>query len=203
MDQARLVARQIGQRLRAARSSCKLTLQELGKDTHLSAAYLSRVERGEAATSIANLILIATRLDIPLRDLFEDSNEAYVPKHFAISRRAQRESSRQLTANGYDYHWLSGDLNEPQLSAFLLEFPVTSKTDVKLLAHEGEEILYMLEGRIEFQIGSERLVLEEGDCVHLVGDKPHMGRNIGRKPARMLMVVTPSNVVHHDSKMAP
>jgi len=200
MDQARLVARQIGLRLRAMRSTRKLTLQQLGKDTGLSAAYLSRVERGEAATSIANLIVITTRLDTQLRDLFEDSNEAYVPKHYTISRRAQREASRQMVASGYDYHWLSGDLTDPKLSAFVLEFPVTSDTEVNLLAHEGEEILYILEGRIEFQIGSDRFVLEQGDCVHLVGDKPHMGRNVGRKPARMLMVVTPSNVVDHGTE---
>lgn len=197
MDQARLVARQLGVRIRAARQLRKLTLQQLGADTALSAAYLSRIERGETATSIANLIVIATRLDVPLRDLFEDTNEAYVPKYYTVSRKAEREATSQMAANGYDYHWLSGALTEPRLSAFFLEFPVTSDADINLLSHEGEEVLYMLEGRIEFQIGSDKIVLEAGDCMHLVGEKPHMGRNIGKKPARMLMVVTPSNVINH------
>lgn len=199
MDQARLVARQLGVRIRAARQLRKLTLQQLGADTALSAAYLSRIERGETATSIANLIVIATRLDVPLRDLFEDTNEAYVPKYYTVSRKAEREATSQMAANGYDYHWLSGALTEPRLSAFFLEFPVTSDVDINLLSHEGEEVLYMLEGRIEFQIGSDKIVLEAGDCMHLVGEKPHMGRNIGKKPARMLMVVTPSNVINHGS----
>lgn len=199
MDQARLVARQLGVRIRAARQLRKLTLQQLGADTALSAAYLSRIERGETATSIANLIVIATRLDVPLRDLFEDTNEAYVPKYYTVSRKAEREATSQMAANGYDYHWLSGALTEPRLSAFFLEFPVTSDADINLLSHEGEEVLYMLEGRIEFQIGSDKIVLEAGDCMHLVGEKPHMGRNIGKKPARMLMVVTPSNVINHGS----
>jgi len=197
LDQARFVARQLGLRIRAARQLRKLTLQQLGTDTELSAAYLSRIERGETATSIANLIVIATRLDVPLRDLFEDTNEAYVPKYYTVSRKAEREAAGQMAGNGYDYHWLSGALTEPKLSAFFLEFPVTADTDVKLLSHEGEEVLYVLAGRIEFQIGSDRLVLDEGDCVHLIGAKPHMGRNIGKKPARMLMVVTPSNVIDH------
>jgi transcriptional regulator with XRE-family HTH domain len=199
LDQARLVARQLGMRIRAARQLRKLTLQQLGADTALSAAYLSRIERGETATSIANLIVIATRLDVPLRDLFEDTNEAYVPKYYTVSRKAEREATSQIAANGYDYHWLSGALTEPRLSAFFLEFPVTSDADINLLSHEGEEVLYMLEGRIEFQIGSDKIVLEAGDCMHLVGEKPHMGRNIGKKPARMLMVVTPSNVINHGS----
>ncbi|WP_084251863.1 XRE family transcriptional regulator [Bradyrhizobium sp. AT1] len=195
MDQARFVARQLGLRIRAARQLRKLTLQQLGADTNLSAAYLSRIERGETATSIANLISIATRLNVPLRDLFEDTNEAYVPKHYSVSRKKDRTDSEQMSANGYDYHWLSGDLTEPRLNAFLLEFPVVSEIDVKLLSHEGEEVLYILEGRIEFQIGADRLTLDAGDCVHLLGDKPHMGRNVGNKPAKMLMVVTPSGAV--------
>jgi quercetin dioxygenase-like cupin family protein len=174
-------------------------MQALGNATGLSAAYLSRVERGEAATSIANLILIATRLNIQLRDLFEDSNNASLPKHYTISRRRQRETSPPLVAHGYDYHWLSGDLSKPKLSAFVLEFPVASDVDIKLLTHEGEEILYVLEGKIEFQIGEERFILDPGDCVHLFGDKPHMGRNAGLGPARLLMVVTPSDVVEHRS----
>jgi quercetin dioxygenase-like cupin family protein len=165
----------------------------------LSAAYLSRIERGETATSIANLIAIATRLDIALRDLFEDNNEAYRPKYYSVTRAADRKAGGQVAAAGYDYHWLSGALTEPKLSAFFLEFPVSKDTEIKLLSHEGEEVLYILAGQIEFQIGEDRLTLNEGDCVHLLGVKPHMGRNIGKKPARMLMVVTPSDVVDHAS----
>ena len=200
MDQAHQIARQLGARIRKARSAQKLTLQALGDDTGLSAAYLSRVERGEAAMSIANVIAIATRLNIPLRDLFEDSSDAHLPKSYTISRRRQRDTSPPLTANGYDYHWLSGDLLQPKLSGFVLDFPVTSDLDIKLLSHEGEEILYVLEGRIEFQIGEERFVLDQGDSVHLFGDRPHMGRNAGVGPARLLMVVTPSDVVEHTSQ---
>ncbi len=200
MDQARLIARQLGARIRKARTDRKLTLQALGNDTGLSAAYLSRVERGEAAMSIANVILIATRLNMPLRDLFEDFGDVQAPKYYTISRRRQRETSPPHSANGYDYHWLSGDLADPKLSAFVLDFPVTSDLDIKLLSHEGEEILYVLEGRIEFQIGEERFVLDQGDCVHLFGDRPHMGRNAGLGPARLLMVATPPDVIEHHSE---
>ena len=197
MDPASLVARQLGLRIRAARQLRKLTLQQLGKDTGLSAAYLSRVERGETATSIANLIAITTRLDVPLRDLFEDNNDAYRPRYYTVARAADRATAGQMAAAGYDYHWLSGALTEPKLSAFLLEFPVSTDSEIKLLSHEGEEVLYILAGKIEFQIDEDRITLNEGDCLHLLGSKPHMGRNIGKKPARMLMVVTPSDVIDH------
>ncbi|MGU3496215.1 helix-turn-helix domain-containing protein [Xanthobacteraceae bacterium A53D] len=197
MDQVRFVARQIGQRIRAARSARKMTLKELGEKSDLSAAFLSRIERGEAATSIANLIAIATCVDIPLRDLFEDTSNSAAAKGYTLFRKAERLSGQLLEANGYQYHGLSATFPDPSLSTFVLEFPVTSDTSVNLLSHEGEEVLYILEGRIEFQIGQDSFVLEAGDCVHLKGERPHMGRNVGTGLARMLMVVTPSHVVDH------
>jgi transcriptional regulator with XRE-family HTH domain len=197
MDQGRIVARQIGQRIRTARTERRLTLNDLGKEIGLSAAFLSRIERGEAATSISNLIAITGCLNLSFRDLFDDVPSLPGPKGYTVSRRSVRETEPPVKASGYEYHWLAGRLPDPNLNAFLLSFPVSSNTDVKLLTHSGEEILYVLEGRIEFQIGEDSLVLEAGDSVHLMGSKPHMGRNVGANTARMLMVVTPFNIEPH------
>lgn len=202
MNQAQFVARQIGMRIRAARRDRKMTLEELGKETNLSAAFLSRMERGEATASIANLLTVAACFNLPLRELFEDVSAAQAAKRYSISRRVQRRVTEPMTANGYSFHRLSDELADPKISAFLLEFPQGSSEDVVLLSHEGEEILYLLEGRVEFQIGGDRFVLEEGDSVHFDCQLPHMGRNIGATPARMLMVVTPSHDDDHPMSAA-
>ncbi len=194
MSQAKAVAKQIGAHIRAARRERGLTLQQLGALTNLSAAFLSRIERGEAGASIANLIAVAGCFDMPLRDLFEPGGSSQPARQYSISRRAERKAEPPVKAKGYAYHHLSDQLPEPEISAFLLEFPVGGERDVVLLSHPGEEILYLLEGRIEFQIDSERFTLEAGDSVHFNCELPHMGRNIGRLPARMLMAVTPAHV---------
>ncbi len=192
MTQAQTVARQIGIRIRAARREHGLTLMQLGAATGLSAAFLSRIERGEAGASIANLIAVSTTLGLSLRDLFGEGGDAAGPTQpYAISRRAERRGNLPVQAKGYTYHHLSDELAEPRISAFLLEFPVGTQQDVVLQSHDGEEILFLLEGRIEFQIGADRFTLEAGDSVHFQAEQPHMGRNIGRVPARMLMTVTP------------
>jgi mannose-6-phosphate isomerase-like protein (cupin superfamily) len=108
-----------------------------------------------------------------------------------LTRAADRRKKAPLVANGYTYNLSSGDLPEQQMSAFELTFPPGGKVPPKLVKHEGEEVLYLLEGTIEFVIGDESFVMNPGDCVHFDCEKPHMGRNIGKKPARLLMVVTP------------
>jgi transcriptional regulator with XRE-family HTH domain len=198
MDEADQIAHRIGKRIRTARHLKDMTLGTLTGATGLSTAFLSRLERGEASTSIANLIRIAGAIGIPLQDLFGSDGPAPEPPRYVLVKRQVRQSSPMLSAAGYTYERLGGDLSGQRLDAFELEFPVGGKKKMLLVAHEGEEVLFLLSGRIEFQIGSDRIVMEEGDCLHFNSEQPHMGRNIGNKAARMLMVVSPSRSVGNE-----
>ncbi|MCD0503213.1 helix-turn-helix domain-containing protein [Bordetella petrii] len=190
-ERIEFVARQLGARIRKARQAHRITLEGLSQETGLSAGFLSRLERGEASASISNLIAIATHLDIPLRDFFEEP-EAASPD-YVLYRANERAGTPALAAHGYTYRLSSGDLPDQQMSAFELSFPPDGKMKPKLLTHEGEEVLYLLEGTIEFQIADDAFVMKAGDCVHFNCSKPHMGRNVGKTPARLLMVVTPAH----------
>ena len=70
MDEADRIARRIGERIREARRRKGMVLAALSAPTGLSPAFLSRLERGEASTSIANLIRIAGVLGVELQDFF-------------------------------------------------------------------------------------------------------------------------------------
>src|SRR5579883_2601039 len=192
MDKAQAISRRIGEQIRKARQSKQLTLGSLAKSTGLSTPFLSRLERGEASASIANLIQIADALDIALHDLFGSGRPDPQLPSYTLVKRHVRQSSPMLSAAGYTYEKLGDDLAGQRLEAFELEFPVGAPKEILLVAHEGEEVLFLLSGKIEFQIGSDRFVMEEGDCAHFDCEQPHMGRNIGTEPARMLMVVATS-----------
>lgn len=183
------LARALGQQLRQARQRRGLTLGAIAARTDLSVAFLSRLERGEANASIANLIRLSTTLDVPLAQLFGEAQAAPPPTH-VMMRRARGSADWIASPNGYAWRRLGGDLRQPLLDAFELEFPPTRRREIALVAHEGEEFLSILSGRIDFQIGAERLVMETGDSVHFDASIPHMGRNAGDMPARMLMVHT-------------
>jgi len=190
-DQAKLIADHLGARIRRARRGLDMTLNELGKKTNLSPAFLSRIERAEATTSIGNLIVISNCLGITIPELFESQLDATPTTDFTLSRARQRVSSEPLRAGDYSFYRLCGGLTDPLLNAFELVFPVGSNRDFSLLTHEGQELFYILEGEMEFQIGSSVFRMESGDCVHLNSKRPHMGRNVGTIPVRALMMVTP------------
>jgi transcriptional regulator with XRE-family HTH domain len=196
-DKIKAVARQLGARVRAARRDRSITLEELSTTTDLSAGFLSRLERGEASASIANLIVIAGRLEIPLRDLFEAPETPPSPS-YVVTRAQERKQQSPMTAHGYSYQLTSGDLQDQQMSAFELVYPPGPVgLDLEVLTHKGEEVLYLLEGTIEFEIGTATLTLNAGDCVHFSCEQPHRGTNVGPTTAKLLMVVTPVDSVAH------
>lgn len=192
MDEADRIARRIGERIREARRRKGMILAALSAPTGLSSAFLSRLERGEASTSIANLIRIAGVLGVELQDFFGSDAASPKPPDYRLVRRQERASGPMLAAAGYSYERLGGDLGGQHLDAFELEFPVGAKKPILLVAHPGEEILFLLSGRLEFQVGADRFAMNAGDCLHFDSAQPHMGRNIGDQPARLLMVVSPS-----------
>jgi len=189
-DSTDAVVRQIGARIRAARQARGMTLDALAAATGLSTAFLSRLERGEAAASIGSFVRIGAAIDLPLAQIFA-APPAEPAKPYSLFRRGERGSPAPLAATGYSYVPLGGDFAQSlRLDAFELEFPAGAAEPMAPVAHHGEELLYLLSGRIEFTIGADSFVMQGGDCLHFDSSQPHMGRNIGDRPARLLMVVS-------------
>jgi transcriptional regulator with XRE-family HTH domain len=187
---AEAIVERVGARLRAARQARQLTLEALAEATGLSTAFLSRLERGEAAASIGSLIRIAGALDLALAEIFAEPSLAG-RKPYTLIRRGTRAAPAPLHASGYSFVPLGGDYaRDLALDAFELEFPVAAKEEMPLVAHAGEEFLYLLAGRIEFRIGEDRFAMQAGDSLHFDCSQPHMGRNLGTTPARLLMIVS-------------
>jgi quercetin dioxygenase-like cupin family protein len=65
------------------------------------------------------------------------------------------------------------------------EFTVPGRSE-----HDGQEFMYVLGGRIEWEIGGETLQLEPGDAVYLDSRIPHRARALDGE-ALALVVVTP------------
>jgi quercetin dioxygenase-like cupin family protein len=61
------------------------------------------------------------------------------------------------------------------------------------LMHSGQEFVYALEGSHEFYYDGQTIILNPGDAIYFDSNRPHMGRSLGQKPAKVLVVY--SNVL--------
>jgi quercetin dioxygenase-like cupin family protein len=59
------------------------------------------------------------------------------------------------------------------------------------LPHPGEEATLVLTGRMEIQVGSDRYLLEEGDCIYYYASVPHKIVNIGDGELIFVSAITP------------
>jgi transcriptional regulator with XRE-family HTH domain len=180
----RAVAGAVGARIKDARAGAGLTLKALSGATGLSQPFLSRLERGLVSASIANLLQIGRALGLSMAELLE--GEARPPAPGWIVHRG----GPPVAADGYSFRQLAPGLRGRRMDAFVLDFPPGQGMDL-VVAHEGEELLYVLEGRIRFRFGEEEALLGPGDAVQFDSSLPHTAQNAGPKPARLLMVTAP------------
>ena len=59
------------------------------------------------------------------------------------------------------------------------------------IEHEGEEVGYVVEGRLELTVDGESVVLEPGDSFFFESTRPHSYRNVGDTVARVVWVNSP------------
>lgn len=63
----------VGVRIRSVRKAQRMTIESLAEASGLTKSYLSKIERGRSAASVAALLRISEALNIPLSNLFETS----------------------------------------------------------------------------------------------------------------------------------
>src|SRR5471032_572511 len=98
MDKIARTTRDIGHRLRAARTGAGLTLADVAQRAGVSQGFLSKLERGQATASIANLIQLTDVLGLGLHELF--ATDGAPAKTRVAVHRAQHEAFAEVAATG-------------------------------------------------------------------------------------------------------
>lgn len=181
----------IGDKLRALRLKKKMGLVELGRHTGLSAAMLSKVERGKLFPTLPTLLRIALVFSVGLEYFFSDDQKRHV---VAIVRRAQRKRFPERP-DGRDISFYFESLDfaavERKLNAYYAEFQPLQPGKARLHHHTGVEFLSVLRGKLELHIGTEDQILESGDSIYFDSSLPHSYRRVSQKPCSAIVVTVP------------
>ena len=60
--------------------------------------------------------------------------------------------------------------------------------DFPLARHDGQEFVYVLEGKLELTLGEKKFALNKGDAAYFIGEIPHGGKSLSKKPAQTVNV---------------
>jgi len=178
----------IGEKLRALRLRKKMGLVELSRHTGLSAAMLSKVERGKLFPTLPTLLRIALVFSVGLEYFFSDDQKRRV---LAIVRRAERKRFPERP-DGRDISFYFESLDfaavERKLNAYYAEFQPLPPGKARPHHHPGVEFLSVMRGKLEMRIGTEEYVLDSGDSIYFDSSVPHSYRRISQKPCSAIVV---------------
>jgi transcriptional regulator with XRE-family HTH domain len=179
----------IGRKIKDLRVGRKLGLVELGRHTGLSAALLSKIERGKMYPTLPTLIRISLVFSVELDHFFARDHKA-----FAVVRKNDRmRFPERQGANAGSFYFQSLDYpaEERRFNSYLAEFRGMVVEDVKLHRHRGTEFIYVMEGKLGLYVRDEETTLEQGDSVSFDSGQLHGYRRVGRKRCQAVVVVAP------------
>ena len=181
----------IGEKLRSLRLRKSMGLVELGKHTGLSAALLSKLERGKLFPTLPTLLRIAMVFGVGLDYFFTDERKRRVVGVVRKQDRARFPERPGVQDVPYYFECLDYRATERKLSAFLADFQEVAPEKLKPHQHAGIEFLYVLQGSLTIKIGSEEFLLEEEDAIYFDSAVQHSYRRRGPKPCSGVIVTVP------------
>jgi transcriptional regulator with XRE-family HTH domain len=175
----------LGDRLRAIRLARRLTLREVADGAGVSESFVSQLERGRSSASVATLQRIAAALGVEVSDLFSEA-------HLFGPRVLRRDARQRLEWGHLGRKTLLTPKPFHSLEVIAAEFEPGGSTGDEPYTHgDSEELLLVLAGRVQLQLGAELFDLRTGDSVNYRSSTPHRVTNPGGATAEVLFVISP------------
>jgi transcriptional regulator with XRE-family HTH domain len=182
----------LGLRVRYARTLLGHTLKAVAEQVGCSESMLSKIECGLATPSLTMLHGIAQALQTNVAQLITVTDSAPSPVMRAGTRTVVKFDGKGSddAAKGISLERLIPPLRGQLMQGDIhVLAPGAESGDV--IAHQGEELGYVLAGDLELTLDGTVWRLHAGDSFYFPSDLPHRYRNPGRTRTRVLWVNTP------------
>jgi len=191
--------------LRQTRKEQNLTIKQLAKFVGCSKSYISQLENGTTKPSVTMLRKLAEALNIQITDFFQDSqstagegnstNNIHKSSHYQnclVTDNQRREIS--YPDGKTKSQFLTKAVYQKRMQPILTTIEPGGSNSDDVITHPvgSEELLFVLNGEIDFEINNQKFTLKEGDTFYFDGNTPHRWTNNSDQTAEVLFVWTPA-----------
>jgi len=137
--------------LRSLRKTQAYTIADVAENSGISTAVISRIERNQAMPELETLARMAKVFGMSATDLLG----------LAEVRTAQITSAQQYVSGGFEFQ----NVNFADLQIFYGTGSAGSKASRPEVHHNDLEICWVISGKVELIVGSDRHVLNQGEAL--------------------------------------
>ena len=174
----------IGEKISEYRRKNGLTLRDFAKQTNLSTALLSQLERSIGNPTLSILSTLAEAMGISVSELVEQK----VENAEMILRKEQRKTIVMYQGQTM-YDVLACDTCHANLELLLMTLEGKSWTSNGYTQHtQEEEVAYVLQGEVTIDLEGEVFVLGEEDTIRILPGRKHKLYNHTDTEVKVLFV---------------
>lgn len=174
----------IGEKIAEYRRKNGLTLRDFAKQTNLSTALLSQLERNIGNPTLSILSTLAEAMGISVSELVEQK----VENAEMILRKEQRKTIVMYQGQTM-YDVLAYDTCHANLELLLMTLEGKSWTSNGYTQHtQEEEVAYVLQGEVTIDLEGEVFVLGEEDTIRILPGRKHKLYNHTDTEVKVLFV---------------
>ena len=183
------VSPDMGIRLKKAREDCGLSLFDIYLRTNISVDDLTEIEEANVIPPLGTVIKLAKALDMKV-GYFISGEEG---KTYTIVRKDDRKVTSRYDPKkekqyGYEYISLAPHKTDRHMEPFLVTLE-PSETAEERSTHDGQEFIFVLQGKMEVRLGEEIHILETGDSIYYDSTVPHLVKCHNQEITKIIAVL--------------
>lgn len=182
----------VGKKLKAIRLKNDMTIQELAERSLVSSNMISRVERGLTIPSVEILMKLAIVFGKSINYFVEEVTTTH---EIVLTAPGKRDKTVYDDDSNMVTESFTSGLRDPQFMSFYCTVAKEGTSGRRNMYHPGDELLYLIEGRLRITIAGETHVLNSGDSICFKSHLPHRWDNIGDDEARVIWTLSPFTVI--------
>ncbi|MDT2849462.1 helix-turn-helix domain-containing protein [Vagococcus carniphilus] len=173
----------VGNQITKFRNEKGYSMRKLAELGEITPSMLSQIERGLANPSIQTLKILSKVLEVPIFYFFleEQTTDSLITR---------KDEHKKMIVKDLSYELLSPDL-AGELETVIMRVPSGVVSSSEPIGHKGEEIAYVLSGKINLYLDNKLYSLDSGDSVKIPAYMVHKWENIEEEEAKVIFSVTP------------
>lgn len=181
----------LGSKIKDYREFKQISRSELAQKSNLDEKQLQYIEEKGNVPSLGHLIKITRALGVRIGTFLDDQDQIgpVVVRAGSGNSSYSFSTKDESTREHLNFYSLAQDKTGRHMEPFMIDIEPSAHSDYKLSSHEGEEFIFVLQGKVEINYGKEVYLLNEGDSIYLDSIVAHNVHAAANQRAKILGVI--------------